>query len=78
VTTDTGNGDQLLVARDDARHRLGDIPPTRLAVLERDGQIKLVRDGRRTFVVASSLKSYVQRLREANRNPACDTQEAGD
>jgi hypothetical protein len=67
VSTATDNDNPLLVSRDDARHQLGDISETRLWQLERNGELEVVRAGRRTFVVGESLHGYVARLRAANR-----------
>jgi hypothetical protein len=76
VTAAIENGGQRLLSRDAARHKLGDIPQTRLAQLERNKQIEVVRDGKRTFVIASSIDDYIERLREASRSQTSET--AGD
>jgi hypothetical protein len=57
--------DALLWSRDKTRHELGDVSEYHLLKLERSGAIEVVRADRRTFVVASSVRRYVERLREA-------------
>jgi hypothetical protein len=59
------DGEQLPCSRTEAMRALGDIGETRLAKLERDHEIEVVRDGRRAFIVAESLRDYVERLRAA-------------
>lgn len=63
--TTTETDEQLLVSRHKARHILGDIGETKLWELDKAREIEVVRIGRRAFVTAESLRSYVERLRAA-------------
>jgi hypothetical protein len=72
MTAATETDDQLLVTRNKARHLLGDIGETKLWQLEKEGEIEVVRIGRRSLVVAESCRAYTERLRgvAAERRPA--------
>jgi hypothetical protein len=56
--------DRLLIPLDEARHRLGGIGRTKLHQLLANGEITCVHVGRRAFVLAESVSSFVSRLSE--------------
>lgn len=56
MTIATETDDQILVTRPKARHLLGDIGETKLWELEKQGEIEVVRIGRRSLVVAESCR----------------------
>ncbi len=57
--------DEILITRTKARELLGMIGETKLWELEKEGEIEVVRIGRRSLVVAESCRAYVRRLRAA-------------
>jgi hypothetical protein len=57
--------DRLLIPNADARHMLGGIGNTKYCELFNHGELERVYIGRRSFVTAESLRSYVERLRAA-------------
>jgi hypothetical protein len=61
---DFDDDSQLLIPAAKARHIAGDISDTEFSRLEKRKEIEVVRAGRRVYVVAESLLSYVARLRE--------------
>jgi hypothetical protein len=64
LTTTTENDDRLLIARLDACRQLS-IGETTFWQLDRAGELEVVHQGRRCYVVAESLRNYVERLRAA-------------
>jgi hypothetical protein len=71
VTTAIEDDGQLM-SRAKAMHDLGDLGKARLAQLVADGEIECVHIGRRTLIVAQSVRDYVHRLREANRGQTAE------
>jgi excisionase family DNA binding protein len=48
----------------EARHQLGGISPTTFYALIKDGELSLVKIGRRSFVQAEDLDDFVRRKRD--------------
>ena len=53
---------RLLFSIEETQHCLGDLGRTTLYRLINDGEITLVKIGRRSFVTSESLQEYVNRL----------------
>ncbi|MGO9523850.1 helix-turn-helix domain-containing protein [Mycobacterium sp.] len=56
--------DRLLIPRADAKRILGGIGDTTLWELQTAGEVECVHIGRRSFITATSLHAYVERLRD--------------
>lgn len=52
----------LLVSVPEARHELGDLGNSKFYELVKQGEIKTVKIGKRTFVARSELERYVDEL----------------
>ncbi|MGY4650530.1 helix-turn-helix domain-containing protein [Mycobacterium sp. URHB0021] len=63
-----------LVPVKEARHQLGGISPTTFYALVKDGELSLVKIGRRSFVQAEDLDDFVRRKRY---DPSGRTEAAG-
>jgi excisionase family DNA binding protein len=53
-------GARLLSQYEDVRHQLGGISPTTFYALVKDGELSLVKIGRRSFVQAEDLDDFVR------------------
>ena len=62
--TDDGDNGRILVPYNEARYALGSLGRTTLYELIERGELERVHIGRRGFVTAKSLASYVDRLSE--------------
>jgi hypothetical protein len=62
--TTTEDDDRLLIPRLDACRKLS-IGETTFWQLDKAGELEVVHQGRRSYVTAESLRSYVERLRAA-------------
>lgn len=62
--TDDGDNGRILVPYNEARYALGGLGRTTLYELIERGELERVHIGRRGFVTAKSLASYVNRLTE--------------
>lgn len=67
MTVESEAGDQLLIPVPHVQHKLGGLGLTKTYELFNKKELELVHIGRRSFVTAESLKSYVERLRSANQ-----------